>query len=248
MRFIIVFGIIFVMFFSACEKQTTELNFTPIQNYFPIKSGKSITYRLDSTIFNGPNNNIISRSYTVRDVYDTTLLDNLGKISYLFKRSIRNTSDTTKWDLLLTYRVSIDSSKISVIENNLRFIKLVSPLREGLTWKGNSFINASDNTGLSYLEGWEYTYGKPNESQLINRLPFNETINVFQRNDTIGNPFDKKQYSSIVYSKEIYAKEVGLVYKELLKQTWQPPNSNNPNGYFEEGSFGIKLTILGFSK
>jgi hypothetical protein len=227
MRFIAIFGITFVMLFSACKKQTIELN---------------------STIFIGSNSNKIIRSYIVRDVYDTTLLDNLGKTSYLFKRSIRNTIDSTKWDLLLTYRVSIDSSKISVIENNLRFIKLVSPLREGQTWKGNSFINTNENTGLSYLEGWEYTYGKTNESQLINRLPFNETITVFQKNDTIGNPFDRKLYSSIVFSKEIYAKEVGLVYKELLKQTWQPPNSNNPNGYFEEGSFGIKLTILSFSK
>ena len=248
MRFITIFGITFVMLFSACEKQTIELNFPSIENYFPTKSGRSITYRLDSTIFIGSNSNKIIRSYIVRDVYDTTLLDNLGKTSYLFKRSIRNTIDTTKWDLLLTYRVSIDSSKISVIENNLRFIKLVSPLREGQTWKGNSFINTNENTGLSYLDGWEYTYGKPNESQLINRLPFNETITVFQKNDTIGNPFDRKLYSSIVFSKEIYAKEVGLVYKELLKQTWQPPNSNNPNGYFEEGSFGIKLTILSFSK
>lgn len=248
MRLIAIFGIALVMFFSGCEKQSTELSFTPIETYFPIKSGKSITYRLDSTIFTGPNNTKIIRSYIIRDVYDTTLLDNLGKTSYLFKRSIRNTSDTTKWDLLLTYRVSIDSAKISIIENNLRFIKLVSPLREGLTWKGNSFINTSDYTGLSYLEGWEYTYGKPNESLLINSLPFNETVTISQKNDTIGNPSDRKLYSSIVYSKEIYAKEIGLVFKELLKQTWQPPNSSNPNGYFEEGSFGIKLTVLSFSK
>lgn len=248
MRFIPIFGIALVMLFAACEKQTTELNFPSIENYFPIKSGQSITYRLDSTIFNGPNNNKITRSYIVRDIYDTTLLDNLGKTSYLFKRSIRNTSDTTKWDLLLTYRVSVDSSKVNVIENNLRFIKLVSPLREGLTWKGNSFINTAENTSLSYLDGWEYTYGKPNESESINGIPFNETIAVFQKNDTIGNPSDRKQYSSIVYSKEIYAKEIGLVYKELQRETWQPPNSNNPSGYFEEGSFGIKLTILSFGK
>jgi hypothetical protein len=65
-----------------------------------------------------------------------------------------------------------------------------------------------------------------------------------QKNDTIGNPIDRKLYSSILISKEVYATNIGLVYKEFLKETWQPANSNNPNGYFEKDSYGIKLTIL----
>jgi hypothetical protein len=46
---------------------------------------------------------------------------------------------------------------------------MVSPIREGLTWKGNSFINTNENTGLAYYENWDYTYGKPSESLTINK-------------------------------------------------------------------------------
>ncbi|MEY4628095.1 MAG: hypothetical protein RLZZ595_421, partial [Bacteroidota bacterium] len=37
---------------------------------------------------------------------------------------------------------------------------------------------------------------------------------------------------------------IGLVYKEFLKETWQPPNANSATGYYEQGSYGIKLTLL----
>lgn len=246
MRSIVVVGILLVLLLGACQKQTIELSFEPLESYFPIKKGTVLTYRLDSTSYTGVNNAKSVNSYFIRDVLDSSLTDNLGKTTYIYKRSIRSKLDTTKWDLLTTYRIAIDSSKLYITENNLRFIKMVSPIREGLTWKGNSFINTNENTGLAYYENWDYTYGKPSESLTINNVPFAATLTVYQKNDTIGNLNDKKQYSSILLSKEVYAKEIGLVYKEFLKETWQPPNSNNPNGYFEKDSYGIKLTIVSF--
>ncbi|MFM1794610.1 MAG: hypothetical protein RL642_995 [Bacteroidota bacterium] len=236
--------IVFILLLAGCKKQSIELNFEPIENFFPIKKGSAITYRYDSTAYNGINNAKSINTYLVRDVLDSSITDNLGKISFVFKRSIRNQIDTTKWELLSSYRVTIDSNKLYLTENNLRFIKLVNPIREGYSWNGNSFINVNENSGLDYYQGWEYTYGKPNEPLTINTIPFASTLTVLHKNDTIGNPTDRKQYSSILFSKEIYAKEVGLIYKEFLKETWQPPNSNNPNGYFEKNSFGIKMSVL----
>ena len=240
-------GFVFIFFLFACQKQTIELSFETIDSYFPIKKGTALIYRLDSVSYTGINNAKSISSHLIRDVLDSSIIDNLGKINYIYKRSIRNSVDTTKWDLLLTYRVLIDSSKLYITENNLRFIKLVSPIRESLTWKGNTFINTNENTGLAFYENWDYIYGKPNETFLTNNLSFNSTLTVFQKNDTIGSPNDKTQFSSILISKEVYAKDIGLVYKEFLKETWQPPNSINPNGYFEKDSYGIKLTMLSYN-
>ncbi|MEN9952224.1 MAG: hypothetical protein RLZZ520_492 [Bacteroidota bacterium] len=246
MRAKAIIGLLLVLFLGACQKQTIELSFETIESYFPIKKGTTLTYRLDSTSYSGVNNAKSINSYFIRDVLDTNIIDNLGKPTFIYKRSIRSKLDTTKWDLQFTYRVSIDSSKLYITENNLRFIKMVSPIKEGFTWNGNSFINTNENTGLAYYENWDYTYGKPSEPLIINNIPFTATLTVFQKNDTIGNVSDRKQYSSILFSKEVYAKETGLVYKEFFKETWQPPNSNNPNGYFEKDSYGIKLTIVSF--
>ncbi len=240
----LLFILVVNLFVFSCKKETTELSFERIQNYYPISKVKYITYRLDSTVYTTLGTKKEVRSYIVIDVLDTSITDNLGKIAYVFKRSIRNSIDTTQWDLLTTYRVSIDSAKIAVTENNLRFIKLVCPLREGLIWKGNSFVNSNDNNNLVFLDGWLYSYGKPNERQTINGNTFIETVSVFQKNDTIGNPNDKKMYAEILFSKEVYAKNIGLVYKEFIHETWQPPNANLVNGYYEEGSYGIKLSLI----
>jgi len=246
MRSKAIVGILLMLFLGACQKQTIELSFEPLESYFPIKRGTALTYRLDSTSYTGVNNAKSINSYFIRDVLDSSITDNLGKTTYIYKRSIRSKLDTTKWELLATYRIAIYSSKLYITENNLRFIKMVSPIREGLTWKGNSFINTNENMGLAYYENWDYTYGKPSEPLTINNISFAATLTVFQKNDTIGNPSDRKQYSSILFSKEVFAKEIGLVYKEFLKETWQPANSNNPNGYFEKDSYGIKLSIVSY--
>jgi hypothetical protein len=46
------------------------------------------------------------------------------------------------------------------------------------------------------------------------------------------------------FSKEVYAKGIGLIYKEFIRWTYQPPTAVNK--YFQEGSFGIKLNLIDY--
>ena len=54
----------------------------------------------------------------------------------------------------------------------------------------------------------------------------------------------KSFYFEIIIAKEVYAKNIGLISKEFFHETWQPPNANSNNGYFEANSYGIKLSII----
>jgi len=54
-----------------------------------------------------------------------------------------------------------------------------------------------------------------------------------------------KFYFEINYSKEVYSKSIGLIFKDFLHEAWQPPNASSPGGYYESNSYGIRLTIIG---
>ena len=77
-----------------------------------------------------------------------------------------------------------------------------------------------------------------------NNNKFPDCITVLQQNDTIGNPANKSFYFEINYAKEVYAKQIGLIFKEIYHEIWQPSNGNNSTGYYEAGSFGLKYTII----
>jgi hypothetical protein len=66
---------------------------------------------------------------------------------------------------------------------------------------------------------------------------------VLQDNDTIGNPGNRNFFSGISYAREIYARNIGLIFREIHYELWQPPNGSN-SGYFEKSSFGLKFTAI----
>jgi hypothetical protein len=183
-------------------------------------------------------------SYIVRDLVDSIIKDNLERPSYKIKRSIRNLIDTTKWNDLTSYLVTSDSSKLEYIENNLRYVKLQEPISTGFTWKGNTFINTTSVPELLYLNDWQYIYEQVRRPYSINGISYTETVTVNQRNDSLGTLGDKESFFEQTYSKEVYAKSIGLIYKEFLHEAWQPINVSSSSGYYESNSYGIKLTML----
>ena len=155
-------------------------------------------------------------------------------------------TDTTKWLDSAVFVATPLGKSMEYVDNNLRFIKLQEPIRDDFTWRGNSYINSFSDQDLQYLDNWEYYYENTNQPFTLGfgAKTFPETVLVNQRDEVINNPDDKTTIFSVNQSSEVFAKGIGLIYKNFLHETWQPPNSTSPGGFYEPSSYGIKLTYI----
>jgi len=242
MRKIFVLAIITAaLFFSACKKTDnyTQLN---VNDYFPLVVGKYITYQLDSTVYINFGSSVAVHSYQVKYAVDAKITDNLGRPAYRIIRYIRNTA-TDPWASDNTFAAVPTGNTVELIENNLRYIKLVSPVRDGYSWKGNSYIETTSlNSDLKYLNDWDYTYDSVNVKTTVGAFSLDSTLKVDQRDETLGTPSNPALYSERNISNEKYTKGIGLVYRYFLHTEYQPPTSNP--GRYSDGSYGIKLTMI----
>jgi hypothetical protein len=229
---------------TSCKKENESITTESIGAYLPLEIGNSITYSLDSTTYIKFGSEKKVSSYTVKDIVDSMITDNLGRASYKIRRKIRNTLDSTRWEDLSSYLVTYHNKRLELIQDNQRYLKLIEPIKNNVEWSGNSYINTISNPELQYLDQWKYYYtdvGMPFTNSAIN---FPETISIIQRNDVLGDTLNKDYYFEVNYSKEVYAKGIGLIYKDFLHEAWQPKNASSSTGYYESNSYGIKLTIL----
>jgi hypothetical protein len=224
---------------TSCEKSEGVPAAANMETYYPLATGKYITYRLDSTVYVNFNTIKEVHTYIVQDKIDAIIKDNLGNDAYRIRRMIRSNTDTTQWSDNATFLVVPSRQKTEYVENNLRFIKLINPVREFTTWMGNGQINTVDQL-LRFYENWEYYYEFVGTPFTVNNMVFPETITVNQIDEIDGDPNNKNFAYTIKKSVEVYAKGVGLVYKDFLHEAWQVTPTRNYQG----NSFGVKLTIL----
>ena len=83
------------------------------------------------------------------------------------------------------------------VEENIRFTKLIFPISRGSFWNGN---------GFNYLAEKEYYYDSINESSTFGLNSFDSTVYVIQNSNNNLLEFDEAY--------EVYAKNIGLVYKK----------------------------------
>lgn len=227
--------------FNACKKSTEDFKSASVSDYSPLIIGKYITYNLDSTIFInfGTKDTVIK--YQVKHVVDALITDNLGRPAYRIIRYIRKTS-ANAWAPDNTFMAVPTTIAMEFIENNMRFLKLKAPIKNGYTWKGNTYIDTySLNSDVKYLDDWDYTYDSVDVKLTLGALSIDSTLKVDQRDEIIGNPSDQNSYSEINTGAEKYAKGIGLVYRNFLHVEYQPPTPGR--GGYKQG-YGVKLTMI----
>lgn len=230
-------------FLSGCSK-TEQLPAGTIGEFMPLVTGKYIAYRLDSTVYVNLNTQKVTRSYVVRDWVDGESTDNLGRKTFRIKRMTRSNTDTTRWTETAVFLATPLGKSLEYLDNNLRTIRLMEPIRNDFSWKGNSYINTVTNPQLQYLDGWMFRYVNVGQTFALPAASFPETATVVQHDEVINNPNDKTRFFSVNKSIQVYAKGVGLVSGEFLHETWQPPNISSTSGYYEPNSYGVRLTYL----
>lgn len=246
---ILVFAIILLV--SSCAKQTDTLSTDNPADYFSLAKGKYATYILDSTVYVSFGQVREVRRHYIKDIVDTTITDNLGRISYRIRRQIRNDADPTKWEEHSTYLVTPLAHSVEVIEDNLRFIKIQGPITEFFTWNGNRYLPDETYTQFGFnstaharLGSWEYNYTGINESTTVNGKTYDNTLTIGCSIEDTTNfpPKDPNGPAFKTVWTEKYSKGVGLIYREISLEEFQPRGSTYPNGYYS--GFALKQTML----
>jgi hypothetical protein len=243
-------GITLLVLLASCSEKKIDLDSPPLADYFPLQVGKYITYRCDSTVLTQFGADTTKRYYRVRDKVDAEITDALGRKAYRILRTITDSAGKAPYQNNNTFMAVPDGVDwVENVENNLRFMKLRFPIREGFEWPGNSFIDASSvNSKVRYLEGWNYVYQNVGMPFTVLGKTYDNTITIVQRDEEFPEgPFSPTQpYKQWDYSVEVYAKGIGLIYKNFDHRVWQgptPPPDVKP-GYWEDGSHRIILQIL----
>jgi hypothetical protein len=242
--------ILLIVFLSGCKKNE-ELNMVSFKELYPMQAGKIFYYRLDSTVISSSQQQLVTVSYNAKDSVETEFLDNLGRKSFRIFRYLRDTltpiSNNSNWKYTATYYATLDENRLEYVDNNLRFVSLTNPVSEGSQWKGAQYINTDyyvqNVVDYRFYKDYKHEYRNVGQPFQVKKGTIGETYTVFHVDDrTPDAPFDPNQFQDRNYSIEVYAKGIGLIYKDMLRYVY---NVTPTRGFFPE-NFGIRLSLIDY--
>jgi len=231
------------LFLYACKKTNETGNFIPASDYLNVAKGKFIVYKLDSTVTINFGTSFKTVSYTIKDSVVDAFLDNAGRETFKIFRYQLNTTNGV-WVPINTFTLNNLGSKIEYVENNLRYTKLVSPVVNGKEWQGNSFISVSPFKPDNFFNSWTYRYKDVGTSKTFGALSFPNTVTVEQFDSTTNLPFYNKAFWTYDKGYEVYAKNVGLVYKDIMSIEYQVFTSLSNCSYTKPKANGVGLDTV----
>lgn len=253
----LLFALLFISvtsFLPSCTDEKEEFVTDKLEDYMPLAPGKYITYRIDSLTFSSFGTITNTTKYQVKHIIDSRITDNLGRLSYRVYRFIRDSVDATSWTPAQpwinsgTYFITPLTDQVEVIEDNLRFIKLHLPIKDGFTWKGNNYLPANaynslfsfSNDDNENLTKWDFFYDGSPASFSYKGQNYTNVQTVEEADEEIGLPIGPSTtYAYKSRSVEKYAKNIGLVYREYELWDYQKPGANG-----SKTGFGITMWMI----
>ncbi len=207
---------------SSCYLEDGDLPFIGYE-YFPTEVGKFIEYKVDSVWQDDPAGQLgfAEAHYFLREFNESLFVDEEGRPATRVERHFRQSALADwaikdVWYKVRTTRIAEQN------EENVIFIKHNFPVRAGKTWNGNSKNTLQTLQELynqtTVPEVWNYRYTDVNEPYSINGFTFDSTVTVLQ----IDRP---ASFGLDVYAKEVYAKDIGLIHKQMRMYNIQGADS-----------------------
>ena len=218
-------------FFASCEDVTEDL---PMDNfgyeYFPLADNALWIYKVDSVIYSQLGDKKDTTSSYVKEEIVEVFVDQVQDTVYRIERSVSKSSNY-EWNVVDVWVAQKDQTMAAKTEENLKYMKLVFPLKESVSWDGNAFITEDvdifvGGETLDLLRDWDYRMLSIESRVLIGDEPYTEVATI-QNADSDENELIHKRFVI-----EKYATDIGLVYKrhvildtqcivECEGQTWE---------------------------
>lgn len=165
-------------------------------DYAGLEVGKYVIYDVDSLFYDDNTGTIDTALYQIKEVVDSKYDDLEGDEAF---KIIRYRKDSTTWVIVDVWNSKITQTNFQKSEENIRYIKLIFPVKENKTWNGNSMNNLSNR---------EYEYISVDNSETIGGNTLDDVLLVNQYEDL--NLITQELFQ------EKYAKGIGMVYKRSM--------------------------------
>ena len=218
--FYTVFASITLLF--GCKKSNNE-TVKYYYNYFPLDVGAWIEYDVVDIIHSQSGSD--TAEYQLKEITAEEFLDNEGRLTYRIERYWRDDSNAN-WSIKDVWYSNKTKTTAEKVEENVRFTKLIFPINTSKYWDGNAYNN---------LEEWEYYYDSLHKPKVINNLSFDSTITVIQRDNE-----NVVEYEKV---KEVYAVDIGLIYKSHIDLDINLSNILDINNGRE-----LEIAVTGYGK
>ena len=137
--------------------------------------------------------------YQLREII-TDSIPSIDQTTYLLRRDIRQ-NELDDWESDSVWAVTKTSNYLSITENNIPFIKLTFPVKQGKEWDGNSLNSRAE----------QIYYYEPIDTLLVDSLTLNDQIRVVIEDV-------EENVTGVDLRSEAYVQGIGLVEKNYLTQ------------------------------
>lgn len=181
----------------SCKKDSTLAPEPFYRNYFPNQAGTYIIYACDSIIYDDFNQSVDTNSFLIKEYYQSVFTDNSGREAIRIERW-KKPADTLSWFLKDVWYCVKTDAQVEKVEEDVRYVKLVFPVRDGVEWNGNA---------LNALDERTFTMKDVHQSYSTGAMNFDSTVTVVNT--------DPSNLVSEYRSTEIFAANVGMIYKQF---------------------------------
>lgn len=217
----------------SCDSSDNE---TPRNNnFFPLKTGVYQIYDVKEIIYT------LGDPDTFRYELKTVVVDSFensnGGHTYVIHRS-KKPEGAWAWTYLDSWSAVNDGSELIVNEENIPYLKLKFPASLGKTWDGNIYNNITNPSSNQHVD--IYKIAETGKSLQLGDVSLGEYIRVEQEdNQEFIVYFDKRN--------EIYAVDVGLVYREIEQLQYCTSNDCLGDQVVQTGVI-YKQTIIAYGE
>ena len=209
-----IFILISLIIIIACEDNiiSPSVKNESYKSFYPVKTGNEFIYNITQIEIDEPSNYYDTSIYQVKEVFSKYFIDNAGDTAIIIDRYYRE-SETDTWQKVDVWYANLYDNELQVIEENQRIVKLKNPIELHIEWDGNKYNQ------LDTLKEYMFHINRIATEEVNNQF-FDSTITVIQR-------YDSSLIEKNIH-KELYAKNIGLVYKEKSNINSQNTNQLIP--------------------
>jgi hypothetical protein len=199
MRNFLILILLGVFCLFSCKKDKDDYVAPDIgHNYAGMEVGKYVIYDVDSLFYDDFTSTVDTSIYQIKEEVVEKFIDLEDEEAFKIHR-YKKEKDSLNWVLKDVWNAKLTQTNFQKVEENVRFVKLIFPVRANVTWNGNIMNNKGE---------LRYKYSSIDTPETIGGHSFSNVLRVLQYEDI--NLISQELFE------EKYARGVGMVYKKEL--------------------------------